>query len=268
MSVRPAGEVAPEEGAAPGEGAVPGAFGPLPPRSGAPGPGAPAGGGAGSGATPPRVPDGPAPEALAPEGPALGGPAPEGPGGQERLLAAVEAVLIVSDAPVTTRALSAALGLGAAEVERLLARLAAEYRGEVPGCRARGFVLRRAAGGWRLASAPAYYRVVEGFVIGGATARLSQAALETLAVIAYRQPVSRSRVSAIRGVAVDGVVRTLQARGLVEEAGTQPNGAVLYRTTEDFLELVGLDSLEDLPPLAPYLPGAGSLDELDAELDS
>ena len=94
-----------------------------------------------------------------------------------------------------------------------------------------------------------------------------QAALETLAVIAYRQPVSRSRVSAIRGVAVDGVVRTLQARGLVEEAGTQPNGAVLYRTTEDFLELVGLDSLEDLPPLAPYLPGAGSLDELDAELD-
>ena len=68
-------------------------------------------------------------------------------------------------------------------------------------------------------------------------------------------------------MAVDGVVRTLQARGLVEEAGTQPNGAVLYRTTEDFLELVGLDSLEDLPPLAPYLPGAGSLDELDAELD-
>lgn len=200
-------------------------------------------------------------------GAAPGVEATPAPGGQERLLAAVEAVLIVSDAPVTTRALSAALGLGATEVERLLARLAAEYRGEVPGCRARGFVLRRAAGGWRLASAPAYCRVVEGFVIGGATARLSQAALETLAVIAYRQPVSRSRVSAIRGVAVDGVVRTLQARGLVEEAGTQPNGAVLYRTTEDFLELVGLDSLEDLPPLAPYLPGAGSLDELDAELD-
>ena len=187
------------------------------------------------------------------------------PGGQERLLAAVEAVLIVADEPVTTSAIAEALGIEDSLCEDLLENLAAEYRGEVPGYRARGFVLRRAAGGWRLASAPAYCRVVEGFVIGGATARLSQAALETLAVIAYRQPVSRSRVSAIRGVAVDGVVRTLQARGLVEEAGTQPNGAVLYRTTEDFLELVGLDSLEDLPPLAPYLPDATVLDDIENE---
>lgn len=202
----------------------------------------------------------------------------------EQLAAAAEAVLVVADEPVTTAALAEALGIEEAEAEALLERLAGEYRGEagcavVPGTdgaagpgpaapspRPRGFVLRRAAGGWRLASAPAFSDLVERFVIGGASARLSQAALETLAVIAYRQPVTRGRVAAVRGVNVDGVVRTLHARGLIEEAGSEPSGAILYRTTDEFLEYLGIDSLEDLPPLAPYLPDSGALGEIETEL--
>ncbi|MDO4900346.1 SMC-Scp complex subunit ScpB [Actinomyces sp.] len=199
------------------------------------------------------------------------------PVAQEELRAAVEAVLVVADEPVTAAALAAALGSHEDDVEALLESLAAEYAGKHSGdnggadedaaeVRARGFVLRRAAGGWRLASAPRFGDLVERFVIGGATARLSQAALETLAVIAYRQPVTRGRVAAVRGVNVDGVVRTLHARGLIEEAGTEPSGAILYRTTSEFLEYLGLDSLEDLPPLAPYLPDASSLGDIEEEI--
>lgn len=206
---------------------------------------------------------------------------------QAELLAAVEAVLVVADAPVSDEALAQALGLSPARARRLVEQLAAEYEGGAPQppgpdparqedaqaegpvsavvARPRGLVLRRAAGGWRLASAPRFDELVRRFVIGGATTRLSQAALETLAVIAYRQPVTRGRVAAVRGVNVDSVIRTLHARGLVEEAGTEPSGAVLYRTTDQFLEYVGIDSLEDLPALAPYLPQASELDELDAE---
>ncbi|WP_250707937.1 SMC-Scp complex subunit ScpB, partial [Actinomyces sp. 217892] len=173
-----------------------------------------------------------------------------------QLRAAAEAVLIVADEPVTSAALAEALGTGEAETEALLESLAAEYEGRGPGGESapapRGFVLRRAAGGWRLASAPLFHDLVERFVVGGATSRLSQAALETLAVIAYRQPVTRGRVAAIRGVNVDSVVRTLHARGLIEEAGQEPSGAHLYRTTREFLEFLGLDSLDELPPLAPY----------------
>ncbi|CED92194.1 SMC-Scp complex subunit ScpB [Actinomyces succiniciruminis] len=186
------------------------------------------------------------------------------------LRAAVEAVLVVADEPVTAAALAAALGREETDVEALLESLAAEYAGEAPspdrGVRARGFVLRRAAGGWRLASAPRFSDLVERFVIGGATARLSQAALETLAVIAYRQPVTRGRIAAIRGVNVDGVVRTLHARGLIEEAGSEPSGAILYRTTGEFLEYLGLDSLDDLPPLAPYLPDTSALGDIEDEI--
>ncbi|MDU0347931.1 SMC-Scp complex subunit ScpB [Actinomyces sp. MRS3W] len=178
----------------------------------------------------------------------------------DQLRAAVEAVLVVADEPVTAAALAEALGLDEVDVEALLIALAAEYE------EGRGFVLRRAAGGWRLASAPQFSALVERFVIGGATARLSQAALETLAVIAYRQPVTRGRVAAIRGVNVDGVVRTLHARGLIEEAGTEPSGAILYRTTGEFLEYLGLDSLDDLPPLAPYLPDASALGDIEDEI--
>lgn len=184
---------------------------------------------------------------------------------EAQLRAAAEAVLVVADGPVTCAALAEALGVGEARAGELLESLAAEYAGDGDGP-ARGFVLRRAAGGWRLASAPAFHDLVERFVIGGATSRLSQAALETLAVIAYRQPVTRGRIAAIRGVSVDGVVRTLCARGLIEEAGAEPSGALLYRTTDEFLEYLGLDRLDDLPPLAPYLPEASALGEIENEM--
>ena len=184
---------------------------------------------------------------------------------EAQLRAAAEAVLVVADGPVTCAALAEALGVGETRARELLESLAAEYAGDGDGP-ARGFVLRRAAGGWRLASAPAFHDLVERFVIGGATSRLSQAALETLAVIAYRQPVTRGRIAAIRGVSVDGVVRTLCARGLIEEAGAEPGGALLYRTTDEFLEYLGLDSLDDLPPLAPYLPEASALGEIENEM--
>ena len=109
---------------------------------------------------------------------------------------------------------------------------------------------------------PEHADLVEQFVIGGATVRLSQAALETLAVVAYRQPVTRGRVAVIRGVNVDGVMRTLHARGLIEEAGAETSGAILYRTTGEFLEYLGIDSLDELPPLAPYLPRSEALGEI------
>ncbi|SDN61241.1 condensin subunit ScpB [Actinomyces ruminicola] len=193
---------------------------------------------------------------------------------EEDLRAAVEAVLVVADEPVTAAALAAALDREETAVEAVLESLAAEYAGERSAedggaqadARARGFVLRRAAGGWRLASAPRFSELVDRFVVGGATARLSQAALETLAVIAYRQPVTRGRIAAIRGVNVDGVVRTLHARGLIEETGTEPSGAILYRTTDEFLEYLGLDSLDELPPLAPYLPDASALGDIEDEI--
>lgn len=176
------------------------------------------------------------------------------------LRAGAEAVLVVSDEPVGEHTLAQALGVSTSQATELLADLAAQYEQE-----GRGFVLRRLAGGWRLASAPRFEELVRDFVVGGATARLSQAALETLAVIAYRQPVTRGRIAAVRGVNVDGVVRTLHARGLIEEAGTEPSGAVLYRTTEVFLDYLGITSLDELDPLAPYLPDSTALGQIDQE---
>lgn len=173
---------------------------------------------------------------------------------------ALEAVLMVVDEPVPAIRLAAVLALPVAEVEELLAQLADEYVQQQ-----RGFVLRHVADGWRVYSAPAFAQVVGRFVVDGQTARLTQAALETLAVVAYRQPVSRGQVSAVRGVNVDGVMRTLTSRGLVAEVGTDPvTGALLYGTTGYFLERLGLGSLDELPPLAPHLPGLDALDELDA----
>jgi len=174
--------------------------------------------------------------------------------------AALEAVLMVADEPVTAVQLATVLGLPTGEVERLLGGLAAEY---AAGPRPHGFELRQVAGGWRFYSAPAHADVVGRFVLDGQSARLTQAALETLAVIAYRQPVTRGQVSAVRGVNVDSVVRTLAARGLVAELGTEPSGAVLFGTTSSFLERMGMRSLDELPPLAPYLPDITSLDLLD-----
>nr|WP_238348653.1 SMC-Scp complex subunit ScpB [Ornithinimicrobium pratense] len=180
------------------------------------------------------------------------------PGGAR---AAIEAVLMVVDEPVTEETLASALELPLEHVGAVLDELAQEYADQQ-----RGFMLRRLGGGWRIYSRPEYAPVVEQFLLGGQQARLTQAALETLAVIAYRQPISRARIGAIRGVNVDGVVRTLLARGMVTEVGQDPTaGAVLYGTTDLFLQRMGLDSLDDLPALAPYLPSAEVLEELAAE---
>lgn len=180
------------------------------------------------------------------------------------LRAPVEAVLMVADRPVGADELAEAIGVESEAVEDTLEALEREYAGE--GGRRHGFELRRAAGGWRLHSAPSWADVVGRFVVGSAQARLSQAALETLAVVAYRQPISRSRISHIRGVNVDAVVRTLVTRGLIEEVGWTDSGARLYGTTTLFLERMGFDSLEDLVPLAPFLPDREELDELEETL--
>jgi segregation and condensation protein B len=174
---------------------------------------------------------------------------------------ALEAILMVSDEPLSELRLASVVGHPVADVEEALAALAAEYAEQ-----RRGFDLRSVAGGWRFYSRPEFASVVETFVLDGQQARLTQAALETLSVVAYKQPVSRARVSAIRGVNVDGVMRTLLTRGLVEEAGQdEQSGANLYRTTSYFLERIGITSLEELPELAPYLP---DMDDLEDELAS
>lgn len=190
------------------------------------------------------------------------------PGG---VRAAVEAVLMVADRPVTEEQLAATLQRPTELVRALLVELQREYDGYTEGnptavdrSMVRGFELRSIAGGWRIFSRKHFSSVVAEFVLDGQTARLSQAALETLAVIAYRQPVSRSRVSAIRGVNVDSVVRTLLQRGLVVEQETDAEtGATLYGTTTLFLERLGLGSVDELPRIAPHLPGLESLGEFD-----
>ncbi|MHA7176023.1 SMC-Scp complex subunit ScpB [Arthrobacter sp. Sr24] len=186
---------------------------------------------------------------------------------RDSVRAALEAVLMVVDEPVSEEQLASVVGLPAATIRELLHELAREYDGytgqgdTVP---VRGFELRHLAGGWRIYSRPAYSEIVSQFVVDGQTARLTQAALETLAVIAYRQPVSRARVSAIRGVNVDSVVRTLAQRGLIEEVGTDPvSGAFLYRTTAYFLERLGMGSVDELPQIAPHLPGLENLQDFD-----
>lgn len=163
---------------------------------------------------------------------------------------ALEAILLVVDEPVTETTLADVLEQPLERVRAMLHAISTDYT-----TRGHGFELRRAAGGWRLYTRPEYAGYVERFVLDGQTVRLTQAALETLAVVSYKQPVTRSRISAIRGVNCDGVIRTLVSRGLVEECGTEPEtGAHLYRTTTLFLEKLGLDSITDLPPLAPFLP--------------
>jgi len=176
-----------------------------------------------------------------------------------KLRPALEAVLMVADEPLGHVALAEVLGVSPGRVLQELRELAASYDDEE-----RGFELRNVAGGWRFYSRETYADVVEQFVRQGQQARLTAAALETLAVVAYRQPVSRGRVSAIRGVNVDAVMRTLVTRGLVEEAGSEAStGAVLYRTTGYFCERLGLASLDELPEIAPFLPG---IDDLDPEI--
>src|SRR5689334_5205212 len=172
---------------------------------------------------------------------------------------ALEALLMVADQPLDHLTLASAVGYPAEDVREALAGLAAEYAEQ-----GRGFDLRNVAGGWRFYTREELAPVVERFVLDGQQARLTQAALETLSVVAYRQPVSRARVSAIRGVNVDGVMRTLVSRGLVEEAGQDAEStAILYRTTGYFLERLGITSLAELPELAPLMPDLEDLDDID-----
>ncbi|GIL28731.1 hypothetical protein NUM_39850 [Actinocatenispora comari] len=168
----------------------------------------------------------------------------------ETLRAALEAILIVVDEPVSEVVLAQVLERPTAVVAAAVRELAESYTQQ-----RRGFELRQAAGGWRIYTRDDFAPYVERFVLDGQQVRLTQAALETLAVVAYKQPVSRSRVSAIRGVNCDGVVRTLLTRGLIEECGAEPeSGAYLYRTTTLFLERMGINSTDELPDLAPFLP--------------
>jgi segregation and condensation protein B len=192
---------------------------------------------------------------LIPYGSDAGHPAPDDPSsaGSEELpglRTCIEAVLLVVDEPVSDLLLAQVLERPREEVAAELRALAASYTEQE-----RGFDLREVAGGWRLYTREACAPVVERFLTDGQEVRLTQAALEALAVVAYRQPVSRSRVSAVRGVNCDGVMRTLTLRGLIEEQATEPEtGAILYRTTSYFLERLGLASLDELPELAPFLP--------------
>ncbi|MGH3876785.1 MAG: SMC-Scp complex subunit ScpB [Actinophytocola sp.] len=171
---------------------------------------------------------------------------------------ALEALLLVVDSPVEEDVLAGAVGAGLDRVVATLGRMAAHL-----GEHERGLDLRRVGGGWRFYTRDKYAPYVEKMLLDGQRAKLTRAALETLAVIAYRQPVTRARVAAVRGVNCDGVIRTLLARGLVEEIGTDvETGGFLYRTTELFLERLGLSSLEDLPPIAPLLPEVDSIDDV------
>ena len=181
---------------------------------------------------------------------------------EEELRAALEAILMVVEEPVSIGVLAQITETSTDIVERTLLALDQEYRAE-----GRGFQLRNVAGGWRFYSAPDQAPYVERFVIDGQPAHLTQAALETLAVIAYRQPVSRARISAIRGVNVEAVMKTLVTRGLVEESGVEyETGSTLYSTTSYFLQRLGLNSISDLPALAPFLPDLDALDDVIATL--
>lgn len=186
-----------------------------------------------------------------------------GTGPVEELRGALEAVLLVVDSPIDEPTLAEVLEAEPGDVQQALDEWAAELER-----RGSGIELRKAGGGWRLYTRPRYAGYVEKLVLDGSRARLTRAALETLAVVAYRQPVTRARVSAVRGVNVDGVMRTLVARGLVTEAGHEPeSGANLYVTTELFLERLGLPSLSALPDLEPLLPDLEGIDELSRGLD-
>ena len=174
------------------------------------------------------------------------------------LEAALEALLLVVDAPTEDDALAVALDQPVARVRAALAAMAQRYAAD-----GRGIDLRRVGEGWRFYTRDTYAPFVEKLLLGGQRAKLTRAALETLAVVAYRQPVTRARIAAVRGVNCDGVLRTLVTRGLVEEAGVDSSSqGTLFRTTELFLERLGLRSVDDLPPLAPLLPDVDAIDAI------
>ena len=176
---------------------------------------------------------------------------------EPELRAQLEAVPMVTDEPIAVERLAGVLDEDVDVVEDTLARMSAEYSEQ-----GRGFELRCVAGGWRFYSHPSCAPVVQAFVLDGQQARLTHAALETLAIVAYQQPVTRARMSAIRGVNCDGVVRTLHTRGLIEEVGVEHESqATLFGTTSYFMERLGLTSLDELPPLAPFLPPADDVED-------
>lgn len=176
---------------------------------------------------------------------------------------AIEAILMVAQEPVEPHLLAQLLEVAPAIVEELCDRLAAGYRADD-----RGFELVRVAGGYRFQSRDDLAPYVERFVLEGQSSRLSAAALETLAIVAYKQPISRAQIAAIRGVNVDGVMRTLVQRGYLEEIGRDPGPgqAVLFGTSREFLERLGLDSLDDLPPIADLFPNADVMEALERGL--
>jgi len=176
---------------------------------------------------------------------------------------ALEAIIMVADTPVPVEMLGQLTGIGAEQVEELLADIAAsDERAE------RGFQLVRVAGGWRYQSHPDMAPYIERFVLEGQSAKLSAAALETLAIVAYKQPISRAQIASIRGVNVDSVVRTLEQRGYIGEVARDPGPgqAVMFGTTPEFLMKMGLDSLSQLPSIADFVPGADVVEALEMGL--
>jgi segregation and condensation protein B len=182
---------------------------------------------------------------------------------RDELDRAIEAIVLVAEEPVEARLLAQLLEAPLADVEARCRDLAESYLAE-----GRGFVLARVAGGWRFQTHPDQRAHVERYVLDGQSARLSAAAIETLAIVAYKQPISRAQVTAVRGVNADGVMRSLQQRGLIAEVGRDPGPgqAVLYGTTPLFLERLGLDSLAELPPLGAFAPGADVVEALETGL--
>lgn len=176
---------------------------------------------------------------------------------------ALEAILLVSDEPADPTLLAQLLEVPKDRIIELCEELAAEYEAQE-----RGFVLLPVAGGWRFQTHPDMAPYVERYVLDGQVARLSAAALETLAIIAYKQPISRNQVAAIRGVSADGVMRTLESRGYIGESSRDPGPgrAVLYSTTPLFLERLGLSAVEDLPPLGQFVPGTDVVEALETTL--
>jgi segregation and condensation protein B len=176
---------------------------------------------------------------------------------------AVEAVVMASTEPVEPQFLAELLELPVVEIERICTQLIHDYEEQ-----GRGFILSRVAGGYRFQTHPDAYDYVERFVLEGQTARLSGPALETLAIIAYKQPISRAQLSAIRGVNVEATLKTLVARGYVEEIGHEhtPGNPTLFATTQVFLERLGLDSLRELPPIADFVPEASIVETLERSL--
>jgi segregation and condensation protein B len=187
----------------------------------------------------------------------------EGRPGEAELLRAIEAMLLAATEPVEPGVLAQLLEQPATSVNRWCQRLSADYERQ-----GHGFQLVRVAGGWRYQTHPDMVAYVERFVLDGQRSRLSAAALETLAIVAYKQPISRAQIASIRGVDPDGVLRTLQSRGYIDQVGRDPGPgqAVLWGTTAQFLEKLGLDSLADLPVLAQFVPGAEVVEALEQGL--